>query len=149
MNLWPNSKGSLLKLPSCISTSLPALTSHLKWDSQRSWVFFIWVTFCLSVYWSKGPSIMPGTRGVWWWFPYWLEHSMALLIPLVSPDSFCLWWSPLCCSDAWSVCSTEQNTIQHLFYPIKMFYYLSFLSCLCNWIPSFSIFMAAKGGGKW
>ena len=94
----------------------------------------------------KGPSIMPGTRGVWWWFPDWLEHSWPF--PM-SPDSFCLWWPPLCCSDAWSVCSPEQNTIQHLFYPIKMFYYLSFLSCLCNWIPSFSIFMAAKGGGKW
>lgn len=74
---------------------------------------------------------------------------MAVLVSLVSPYCSFLQWPSLCCCDTRSICSTEQNTIQRLLHPIKMFYYLSFLSRLCNWIPSFSIFMAAKGGRKW
>lgn len=37
--------------------------------------------------------------------------------------------------------------IRHLCHPIKMFYYLSFLSRLGNWIPTFSIFMEEKRRG--
>lgn len=72
---------------------------------------------------------------------------MVVPVSLVSPYCSCLQW-PLLCYDTRSICSTEQeNTIQHLLHSIKMFSYLSFLSRLCNWIPSFSIFMAAKGWG--
>lgn len=147
-------KESLLKLPSFIKVSL-LMSLSLLWEStfemsptEEVGLFYLGYFLPVSRLVQR-ESITPGGWGMRWWYPYWSEHSMAVPVPPVSPDSFCLRWPPLCCCDTWSVCSTEQNTLQRLFYPIKMFYYLSFLSRLCNWIPSFSIFMAAKGGGKW
>lgn len=61
------------------------------------------------------------------------KTSMAIPVSLLPPYCSRLQWSSLCDSGTRSIHNTKQeNTVQRLLHPIKMFYYLSFLSCLCN-----------------
>lgn len=107
---------------------------------------FVWGAFFLPVCWfrlSRGNGARDHRA---------VGKKVAADWKVLEKDPFllCLLTVPVSRDPVAMLCRPENragNMIWRLCHPIKMFYYLSFLSRLCNWIPTFSIFMGEKKEG--